>query len=89
MRNIHIYLTATLMLFSANTYAADCASLLKQVDEILESMPSLDEETIVDEESNKTVKQMRMEGEGFLEDGKNDECAAVMEKALEMLKDQV
>jgi hypothetical protein len=55
---------------------------------IIASKPDLDEETIVDEDSNKSVKQLRQEGEALHKAGKHDESVETLQKALKMLQEQ-
>lgn len=67
-------------------WAGNCPALMAEIDEFLSSNPDLDEETIVDEELNKSVKQLREEGEKLHNDGKHDESVETLEKAIELLQ---
>jgi len=69
-------------------WAHNCPVLMEQIDVIILSKPDLDEETIVDEDANKSVKQMRQEGEALHKAGKHDESVEMLQKALKMLEDQ-
>jgi len=48
----------------------------------------LDEETIVDEDLRKSVKQLREEGEKLYKEGKHDESVMTLVKALELLEEE-
>ena len=50
--------------------------------------PDLDEETIVDEDLRKSVKQLREEGEKLYKEGKHDESVMTLVKALELLEEE-
>jgi hypothetical protein len=69
-------------------WAHNCPVLMEQIDVIIASKPDLDEETIVDEDSNKSVKQLRQEGEALHKAGKHDESVETLQKALKMLQEQ-
>ena len=79
-------ITATLFMAPA-AWAHNCPNLMAEIDAILESMPDLDEETIVDEDLNKSVKVMRAEGEQLHNDGDHGGSVELLEKALELLKE--
>lgn len=67
-------------------WANNCPNLMKEIDEILESSPNLDEETIVDEEMRKSVKELRAEGEELHKAGKHSESVETLERALTLLE---
>ena len=50
-----------MLLLPVAVLANDCPNLLHKIDEMIAAKPDLDEETIVDEESNKNVHQLRNE----------------------------
>lgn len=80
-------LAGTLMLASA-AWAGNCPNLINEIDAILESNPNLDEETIVDEEMRKSVKDLRDEGEKLHKEGKHAESVEMLEKALVLLEEE-
>lgn len=84
--NMKPYLLAGAFAFSSAAWAHNCPNLMSEIDQILESTPSVDEETIVDEDLRKSVKEMRVEGEELHEAGNHDESVEMLERALELLK---
>lgn len=84
--NMKAYLLAGALAFSSAAWADNCPNLMSEIDQLLESTPSVDEETIVDEDLRKSVKEMRAEGEELHKAGKHDESVEMLERALEMLK---
>lgn len=76
------------LVLTPTAWADDCPVLITQIDEILAAKPDLDEETIVDEDLRKSVKQLREEGEKLYKEGKHDECVMALEKALDMLEEE-
>lgn len=85
---LRIWLLAAGLFLSPIVWAHNCPNLMAQIDEILASKPGLDEETIVDEELNKSVKKMREEGEMLHKEGKHDESVKILERALKLLKEE-
>lgn len=69
-------------------WAGSCPALITEIDEILASKPDLDEETIVDEDLRKSVKQMRIEGEALHKAGKHGESVELLQKAIKLLKEE-
>ncbi|MDH3692006.1 MAG: hypothetical protein OEU36_21410, partial [Gammaproteobacteria bacterium] len=59
---IQVWLLAGALVLAPVAWASNCPVLMIQIDEFLASTPDLDEETIVDEDLNKSVKQLREEG---------------------------
>jgi len=82
------FMVATILYFPAVALSHNCPALMHEIDEILESKPGLDEETIIDEDNVKNVKQLREEGEELHQSGKHDESIEVLQKALELLKNE-
>jgi len=82
---IQAWLLVGALLVTPAAWAGSCPSLMSQIDEFLASKPDLDEETIVDEDLNKSVKQLREEGEKLHKDGKHDESVEILKKAIELL----
>lgn len=82
-----LLLTSALMLAPA-AWAGNCPNLMSEIDEILEAKPDLDEETIVDEDMRKSVKELRAEGEELHEAGQHAESVEVLERALELLESE-
>lgn len=70
-------------------WAGNCPNLMTEIDEILESKGNLDEETIVDEEMRKSVKELRAEGEELHNEGKHAESVETLERALALLKEEM
>jgi hypothetical protein len=85
---INVLLLACAFAVAPAAWASNCPVLIEQIDVILQSKPDLDEETIVDEDSNKSVKQLRDEGEQLHKAGKHKESVEALEKALKMLEEQ-
>ncbi|MGB5706162.1 MAG: hypothetical protein WBM41_04980 [Arenicellales bacterium] len=81
-------LAALLVLFPLIAWGHNCPNLMMEIDEILESKPDLDEETIIDEDNVKNVKQLREEGEALHKAGKHDESVEMLNKALELLENE-
>jgi len=79
----------SLLLFPTLASANSCPALLHQIDEILASKPDLDEETIFDEENAKNVKQLRDQGEELHKSGEHTESVKVLQRALELLENEV
>ena len=79
------YLLAGAMLAAPAAWAGNCPNLMVEIDQILAAKPDIDEETIVDEETNKSVKQMREEGEQLHKQGKHSESVEILERAKVML----
>lgn len=69
-------------------WAGNCPNLINEIDAILESNPNLDEETIVDEDMRKSVKELRDEGEKLHQEGKHAESVEALEKALTLLNEE-
>lgn len=82
-------LAVVLLMTSMSAWSGNCPKLLQQLDEMIASKPDLDEETIIDEENMKSVKQLRDEGESLHNSGQHDESVEVLERALELLKNEV
>ena len=82
---INAFLVAGALLATPAAWAGNCPNLMAEIDEILASKPNLDEETIVDEETNKSVKEMRQEGEQLHKQGKHGESVEILERAKVML----
>jgi hypothetical protein len=82
------WLLAGMLAVAPVAWAHDCPNLMNEIDEILESTPTLDEETIVDEEMRKSVKELRTEGEELHEAGKHSESVETLERALTLLKEE-
>ena len=85
---IQAYLLAGAMVLAPSAWAHNCPALMAEIDEMLAAKPDLDEETIVDEDLKKSVKEMREEGEKLHNDGKHDESVETLERALELLEEQ-
>ena len=83
--NAKAYLVIGALLAAPAAWASNCPNLMAEIDQILASNPNLDEETIVDEETNKSVKQMREEGEQLHKAGKHGESVEILERAKVML----
>lgn len=83
---IQVLLLIVALMLAPAAWAHNCPNLMSEIDEILEAKPDLDEETIVDEEMRKSVKELRAEGEALHEAGKHTESVETLEKALELLK---
>lgn len=86
---IHKVVATALLFISMSVLSHDCPNLIKQVDDLIASKPDLDEETIIDEDNLKNVKQLRNEGESLHQAGQHDESIEVLERALELLKNEV
>ena len=82
---INAYLLTGALLATPAAWAGNCPNLMAEIDAILASKPNLDEETIVDEETNKSVKEMRQEGEQLHKQGKHAESVEILERAKVML----
>lgn len=76
------------LLMAPAAWAGSCPKLMVEIDEILVSKPDLDEETIIDEDLNKSVKQMRQEGEQLHKSGKHSESVDMLQRALKALKEE-
>jgi hypothetical protein len=85
---IHACLLAGSLALTPVAWADNCPALITQIDEILASKPDLDEETIVDEDLNKSVKQLRDEGEKLHKQGKHKESVEILEKAIGLLSEE-
>lgn len=85
---IQAWLLAGALVLTPVAWADNCPALMAQIDEILASKPDLDEETIVDEDLNKSVKQLRDEGEMLHKAGKHGESVEMLEKALKLLSEE-
>lgn len=85
---IKTVLLAAALVFAPAVWAHNCPVLMVEIDEFLASKPDLDEETIIDEEANKSVKQLRQEGEQLHNSGKHGESVETLQKALKLLKEQ-
>ncbi len=83
---IQACLLAAALVVAPAAWAGNCPALMNQIDEYLASKPDLDEETIVDEELNKSLKQMREEGEKLHKEGKHKESVEILERAIELMK---
>ena len=81
-------LIAGALAFAPVAWASNCPVLMQQIDEILVAQPDLDEETIFDEEVNKSVKQLREEGQQLHESGKHAESVDALNRALKALKEE-
>lgn len=79
------YLMAGALVLAPSAWADNCPALMNQIDEYLASKPDLDEETIVDEELNKSLKQLREEGEKLHKEGKHKESVEILERAVDLL----
>lgn len=82
------WLLAGALTLAPAAWASNCPNLMNEIDEILESKSNLDEETIVDEEMRKSVKELRAEGEELHEAGKHAESVETLERALALLKEE-
>ena len=82
---IQAWLLAGAIALTPVAWAGSCPSLMSQIDEFLTSKPDLDEETIVDEDLNKSVKQLREEGEKLHKEGKHGESVEILKRAIELL----
>ncbi len=82
-----LLLTSALMLAPA-AWAGNCPNLMNDVDEILEAEPNVDASAIVDEETGKSVEELRAEGETLHEAGQHAESVEALEKALELLESE-
>ncbi len=80
---------AALIFVSISVWSHDCPNLIRQLDELIASKPDLDEETIIDEDNLKNVRQLRDEGETLHNAGQHDESVEVLERAIELLKNEV
>lgn len=87
MKKIAILLAGALA-FAPAAWAGSCPVLMVEIDEILASKPDLDEETIIDEDANKSVKQLRQEGEQLHKSGKHKESVETLQKALKLLQQE-
>lgn len=85
--NVKAYLILAALLVAPAAWASNCPNLMAEIDEMLASKPDLDEETIVDEETNKSVKQMRAEGERLHKEGKHSESVEILERAKMLLEE--
>jgi hypothetical protein len=85
---LQVWLLAAGLALAPVVWAGNCPNLMSQIDEILASKPDLDEETIVDEDLNKSVKQMRDEGEKLHKEGKHAESVEILERALKLLNEE-
>lgn len=83
--NAKAYLIIGALLGAPAAWASNCPNLIAEIDEILASKPDLDEETIVDEDTNKSVKQMREEGARLHKEGKHGESVEILERAKVLL----
>ena len=81
----NIWLLAGALALAPAAWAGNCPNLMAEVDEILASNSNLDEETIVDEDMRKSVKEMRMEGEELHKAGKHAESVKTLKEAEKML----
>jgi hypothetical protein len=81
-------LLAGTLVLTPVAWAGNCPALIAQIDEILASSPDLDEETIVDEDLNKSVKQLRDEGEKLHKEGKHKESVEILERAIDLLSEE-
>lgn len=87
MKLTSLFLAGTLVLAPA-AWAGNCPNLMKEIDAVLESNSNLDEETIVDEDLRKSVKELRAEGEQLHEAGKHAESVEALERALALLEEE-
>ncbi len=85
---IAAWLLAGMFAVAPLAWASNCPNLMNEIDDILESTPSVDEETIVDEDMRKSVKELRAEGEELHEAGKHAESVETLEKALTLLREE-
>ncbi|MFZ0486592.1 MAG: hypothetical protein WAL83_06305 [Arenicellales bacterium] len=83
---IRVYLLAGLLALAPVAWADDCPSLMEEFDNTVKATPSVDEETIVDEDLQISVKEMRAKGEEMYKQGKDAECVEILDKAIELLK---
>lgn len=88
MMNGKLVILVAFLMTAPMAWAGNCPVLMGQIDEILVSKPDLDEETIVDEELNKSVKQMRQEGEALHKSGKHNESVEILQRALKALNEE-
>ena len=86
MKSITLLAALLLASASATALAPDCPNLMRKIDEIMAGKPDLDEETLVDEESDKSVRLLREEGEALHDAGDHDEAVNLLNKALELLE---
>lgn len=86
--SIRVCLLAAMLALPPLAWAEDCPNIMKQVDDLLTATPTLDEETIVDEDLRMSVKDMRAKGEELHQQGKDAECVEILEKALARLKEE-
>ena len=87
MKITHVLIALTLAL-PGSAFAHNCPNLISEIDAILDGKPDLDEETIVDEDNRKNVRQMRDEGEALHNSGKHGESVEVLQRALDLLKSE-
>lgn len=85
---IQTLLLAGSLLLAPAAWAGNCPNLMSDVDEILEAEPNVDASAIVDEETGKSVEELRAEGETLHEAGQHAESVEVLEKALELLESE-
>ena len=86
---IKTLLIAAALVMPVSAWADNCPNLMQEIDEILAATPDLDEETIVDEDAVKSVKQLREEGKKAHEEGRHDESVELLEKTLKLLSEQL
>ena len=85
--NIKTALVTVALALPFTAWAGNCPNLINQIDEILAAKPNLDEETIVDEDGRRSVKQLRDEGEKAHKDGRHEESVRLLEMALKGLEE--
>lgn len=79
---LNAFLLALAVAIAPAAWAGNCPVLMVEIDEILASKPDLNEEL------NKSVKQLRQEGEQLHKSGKHSESVETLERALKLLKEE-
>jgi hypothetical protein len=79
MKMRHIALALALTFSGGVAIAADCSSMMSEVDAILATNPEMPD-SVMDE-----VKELRADGQKQLDAGKADKCVEAMQQALFLL----
>lgn len=85
---VQAWLLAGALAFTPFAWAGNCPNLMNEVDAALESNPDLDAEMTIDEDSGKSVTELRAEGEKLHEEGNHAESVEALEKALALLNEE-
>lgn len=82
---VQAWLLAGMLVVAPGAWAGQCPSLVAKIDELLAANPTIDANMLTDEESSKTVQQLRDEGEAMHKEGKHSESVETLKKALDMV----